>query len=304
MIKKIVLLVIVASVLCVAAFLVGGDMFKKTMPYDIEVVPQKDRVAFFNKTEWMNKDLKIACRDSHRRKGTSMLPGDLKQAVVTGLAPGETYTFSIGRTDLLGWLRYKKREITVTTIDSPYIVLVGASVGKSWDFPGLPERLHDDRFVFGYRGGKQGFDKTDALHSLIEGPVLPDAIIIKECAAYFPRDVEEGLDQIKRWIAMLRNQGITPILATCTPVTPENDSSKPGRQAAINAFNEHIRDFDQNESLAVLDLQQALGDGSDMHFLRQDFARPDGLHLTEKAYQEALDPIVLPMLSALYPARQ
>ena len=71
---------------------------------------------------------------------------------------------------------------------------------------------------------------------------------------------------ISNWVEMLKKRSVVPILATCVPVTRENDEKTPGRQKSINGFNEFIRSYAQKKKLAVLDLQNALEDDSGKHY--------------------------------------
>jgi hypothetical protein len=69
-------------------------------------------------------------------------------------------------------------------------VLLGASVGKGWQIEQLPARADNDEYIFEY-AAVYSFDKTQVLHSLLEQEegTMPDAIILKECAAYFPSEL-------------------------------------------------------------------------------------------------------------------
>ena len=73
-----------------------------------------------------------------------------------------------------------------------HIVLLGASVGKSWNISLLPERASSRNYRFEYVGCYR-FDKSSALEELfLREEERPDAICIKECAAYFPGDITFG----------------------------------------------------------------------------------------------------------------
>ncbi len=154
--------------------------------------------------------------------------------------------------------------------------------------------------LFGYRFGERGFDKEDVLQELARSEARPVAIIIKECAAYFPRDIHESITRIEMWIDLARGAGIVPILATVPPVTKDHDDANPGRQESISAFNKGIRELGDRYSLTILDLNRALSDNSAQHYLRRDYATPDGLHLKETAYLNSLDPIVIPQISPMF----
>ncbi len=132
------------------------------------------------------------------------------------------------------------------------------------------------------------FDKSPAIESIVKSPLKPDAVVIKECAAYFPRDTESGIIKMKDWVKELADRGIPTILATVVPVTKENDQ-KSNRMKSINQFNQALRSLGKKEGIPVLDLQNALSEGDGHGYLRNDYAAVDGLHLKKDAYTKTLD---------------
>ena len=196
-----------------------------------------------------------------------------------------------------------------------YVVLLGASVGQAWNISALPERIGIQDFVFEYvRGG--GFDKTNTLKRLISREEKkPDAIFIKECAAYFPGDIEHYKNLMKKWIELCQKEGIVPIPATVVPVTrlhsfkvilidivKGRDPFRYGnpfdntRNKAILDFNDWIRIYAEENGLAVLDMEAALRYSETNRYLRESFAKLDGLHLNGTGYVY-LDRIVIPTLN-------
>ena len=68
-------------------------------------------------------------------------------------------------------------------------------------------------FTFGYRSsGSCGFDKTERIVELIEDEIKPDAIIVKECATYFPVKDHDLNIMINGWL-----EHITNVLKHLTP---------------------------------------------------------------------------------------
>ena len=62
------------------------------------------------------------------------------------------------------------------------IVLLGASIGRSWNIPSLSARINDKRYVFEYIHGG-GFDKSKKLREITSRREnKPDAIFLKQCA--------------------------------------------------------------------------------------------------------------------------
>ncbi len=194
------------------------------------------------------------------------------------------------------------------------IVLIGASIGKAWNISALPERIanHDCVFEYVYSGG---FDKSQKLAEVLSrAQDRPDAIFLKECAAYFPGDFTSYQHLMKKWIEDCLEAGVIPIPATVVPVTRFHSFKKFGidilklrnpfrmgipfrqrRQKAVQEYNDWLRAYCREKGLAVLDLEKALSKGAKNRYLRSRFAKIDGLHLNKKGYK-VLDEQVLPVL--------
>lgn len=272
---------------------------RKDFPYEFDIVPIKNGIAITNMTSWNERDLTVRySSDDGQFQSRILLPGADNHCIVGQLSPGHSYTIRITRADLKGRLLYRPFQTEVTVSEPPpeYVVLVGASVGGAWDFPSLPARSGLGNSAFGYRAGF-GYDKQDVIERLLAGPTKPDKVIIKECAAYMPRELDNAIGKIPGWVDMLKSREITPILATCCPVTEANDIDNPGRQKAIEKFNDFIRSYAADHDLQVLDLEKTLRVDDTDHRLREEFAQNDGLHLTPKAYS-ALDRMAPAVLGA------
>ena len=200
-----------------------------------------------------------------------------------------------------------------------HMVLLGASVGKAWEIEELPKRLGIQSYRFEYVGPYE-FDKSAALREILgRTSNKPDAIFIKECAAYFPGDFPAYQKLMKSWVAQCRQAGVAPIPTTVVPVIrdrsfkmkvkdfikkligrPTGESRFESRLAGLIQYNDWIKSFAQKEGLTVLDLETPLRVSNTDRSLRLDLQRGDGLHLNAKAYA-LLDPIVLPTLEAVFP---
>ena len=293
--KKLIPLIVLIAAL-IAGF-VGFCGMRENLPYGFEFVPANDGLRVINTTAWNKRDFVVSCRDANRvSRPDIVMKGALNHCEIPGLKAHERYMVRVRRADLLGRLRYKSfaRECVMPVKPPLYVVLLGASVGKEWNLPALPDRLNADGYAFGYRG-KYGYDKTDVLETLVNSQYKPDIVIIKECAEYFPKELNPILEKLPQWVDLLVSSDITPVLATCCPVTEGNDCGNPGRQAAINEFNQFVHAFAEEKDLALLDLEETLRSDGDAHYLRVEYSQPDGLHLLPAAYQ-ALDAIVLPAL--------
>jgi len=189
------------------------------------------------------------------------------------------------------------------------VLLLGASVGKSWQVQGIPERLKDERFEFEAVQAWQ-FDKTEALDEVLmrpkrkfkatrtylkgffePSPVKPDVIVIKECAAYFPGDLASYKEMVRKWVATIRAAGKTPAIATVSPVTKARSLKGPGKIESIREFNDWVRQYAAQEKMALVDLEAALRTDEKDRFLKDEYST-DGTHLRRNAY-DVLDKVLL-----------
>ncbi len=192
------------------------------------------------------------------------------------------------------------------------IVLIGASVGYSWRFSELFSRINAGRYSFEYVELYQ-FDKSEALNSVLSRPNLPSAIILKECAAYFPGDLELYKSLMTSWIDQCLEKKVMPIPTTVVPVTWSHNVINGfkmiikraigrinkiyglSRIDSILAYNDWIKEYAQSRGLVVLDLESAVRVSPEDRYLRNELSSGDGLHLNDQAYK-ILDGIVLPTL--------
>ncbi len=199
-----------------------------------------------------------------------------------------------------------------------HILLLGASVGGGWKIEGFPQRSGNDHYAFEYVHGGSSFDKSRELRKILQRTGnRPDAIFLKECAAYFPGDLESYKTLMIGWIRECREAGIVPIPTTVVPVTLFHAYKKFGidilklrnpfrygipfaqrRLKAILAYNDWIRDYCLQSGLVLLDLEAALRKSPKNRSLRSGLARVDGLHLKPKAYVY-LDGILPPLLEKI-----
>ena len=204
-----------------------------------------------------------------------------------------------------------------------HVLLLGASVGAGWDFPGLPERMQNDKCKFEFRA-KYDPDKSDLLEEVIKRKAdRPDIIIIKQCAAYFPANSESYdlkiADRYKKlargWIEKCKKNDIVPILATVVPITEKmplwpktkrmikkyifrkkiSPYHRNIRQQGINDYNDWVRDYADKNGLIILDLESALRISESNRYLIPKLST-DGLHLNKKAYLR-LDKVALKTLA-------
>jgi len=190
-----------------------------------------------------------------------------------------------------------------------HIVLIGASVGRAWEIAKLPERIGDDRYEFEYVGNYSP-NKSELLKEVLSRREnRPDAVILKECAAFFPGSSEKMREYMVEWVGWCREADVVPMIATVVPVV----KSYPLRMFIYNllhgkwgypkgvfesviAFNDWIKEYAAGEGLVVVDLEAAVRTSAADRHLNGRYAFRDGLHLNAKAYRE-LDIIVIPAVS-------
>ena len=201
-----------------------------------------------------------------------------------------------------------------------HVLLLGASVGQDWKIESLPERLKPAAAAKDYRFeyvGEYAFDKTEALMKILQRKEnKPDAIIIKECAAYYPGDLRQYQELMKGWVKACKNAGVVPVPTTVVPVVSSKNKTikervkdfiksilgrpTPSSQLeGISQYNDWIRQYTSQEGLTVLELEAPLRTSQEDRSLRIDLHSGDGLHLNAKAY-EILDGIVIPTLDRAF----
>jgi hypothetical protein len=280
-----------AIIICTIIVVIGVVILRKDFPYDLEIVPASNSIWVVNVTDWADGDCLVVLESPEGKRQAATLYAKKNQVKINGLKNGVSYKLEISRLDILGRIRYRNSILKARPSGDieKYVVLVGASVGKSWNLPELSERVKDRKVWYGYRG-RYAFDKTAVLEKLISSQLKPDAVIIKECAAYFPRNVAGSVSAVKEWAQVLANAGIQPILATVVPVTESHDAErKVPRMESINMYNDAIRSLCTEKDFLVLDLQKILSDDKNKGYLNDSYAMSDGLHLKEDAYRSVLD---------------
>jgi len=177
------------------------------------------------------------------------------------------------------------------------IVLIGASIGKGWDFPDLPKRVGIDGYKLEYMGVFDSFDKTPAINKVLDRDQKPDAVIVKECSVYFPGDLESYKNSIMTWVSELRQKGITPILATSVP-PGEPDSmwfdfkqfikglmGKPKKIDSVVLYNNWLRQYATDNKIKLFDLEKILRISDKNRHMKAEYDRGDHTHVNKNAYK-------------------
>ena len=284
--------VVFAGVLMIAKF-------REPFPYTFEIVRLSGgRLGIVNREEWNTRDLDVRLASGGEVVAKGMIDHTTHSAILSpprGMDYGEIV---VRRTDVLGRLKYSPKTISIPAGNQPerFIVLVGASIGQRWNLPEFAARSGVTGYAYGFRG-KYEFDKSDVLATMTRYRIKPAAVIIKECSAYFPRDLEGSKGLLERWVRELQASSILPVLATAAPVvnTPEHQQ----RQRSVDEWNRYVRQLASDKGVPALDLAHALQVSPEDTHLNPEFAEKDGLHLNEKAYGRALDPLLKDFLLRL-----
>jgi len=201
--------------------------------------------------------------------------------------------------------------------EQPYrVVLLGASIGRSWHLPEFAARVHDRRYAVESYAVWQ-FDKSEMLDEVLMRPARKfhptrtylkslfrpapqpaDAIILKECSAYFPGDPREQRRLVEKWVGEIMHAGIQPILATAVPVTRQRAEADPGKIEGVREYNDWVRSYAGDRRIPLLDLERALRSDPSGRYLRDDLTSGDGSHLNAKAYK-ILDELLHATLAGL-----
>lgn len=184
------------------------------------------------------------------------------------------------------------------------IVFIGASTGNRWKLPDFPRRVNAPEYDIEFMKIYQ-FDKSPLVDQVLKRPQKPDAVIIKECAVYFPGQQDVYKKQFAGWIAALRQAGIKPMIATVVPPA-ESQGFVADAKAFIKVrllgredqyrqvvdFNNWLREFAQKEHIPVVDLEQALRRSDTDRHMVDRFNSGDGIHINKEAY-DLLDGVLL-----------
>ncbi len=283
--------IIAIIILLAAATAIGGIVLRKELPYQFDTIQKRDSVTIVNQDVWNQRPLSVAISQKGRQLATGTIDPEHHSEVFTSLPDSGPMEIEISRIDLIGKLRYRTKTISFQRRPDrqAYVVLLGASIGKAWKLGDFANRVNEAQVVFSTRA-HYDFDKTGTLMPLLNLKVKPDAIIIKQCSDYFPRDFQKSADTVRQWVAEIKQSGIRPILATTVPVT--GSGPRKDRQASIDQWNLFVRELGQKSQIPVLDLADAVQTSEENTFLKENFAQEDGYHLTMAAYDRALDPLL------------
>lgn len=188
------------------------------------------------------------------------------------------------------------------------IVYIEASTGKAWKLDKFPERVNNKNYKIDFMRVYE-FDKTDLVNKALDKKRgIPDAVVVQECAVYFPGNMKEYKNKYKNWIKEIKKAGSKPIIATVVPPAKKTgymDQAKEfikiyilGRDKQIDQiveFNEWLRQLAKTEDAALVDLEKAVRVSEENRHMKDEFNTGDDIHINREAYDK-LDRIFLKVL--------
>jgi len=195
--------------------------------------------------------------------------------------------------------------------ESKRIVYIEASTVNNWKLDGFATRTGIERYRFEVLR-EYDFDKSKLVdHVLAGGAPLPDAVIVQECSAYFPGDMQAYRRMYRAWLESLQSRGLLTVIATVVPPArsagwwqdvkdfiKERLLGRPGRLEQVVAFNEWLRTLGAELKIPVFDLEELLRVSAEDRHMRAQYSEGDGIHLAPVAYQR-LDRELLAFLDRL-----
>jgi hypothetical protein len=173
------------------------------------------------------------------------------------------------------------------------VLFIGASIVQCW-------YIHE-YFDFIHSLSVYKFDKTEEIQGYLALNGLnkkPDVVVLKECAAFIPLDIErfeleftEYKSIYKGMIEVLKKNNIIPIIATVCPI-----AYKGPHLNNILKFNNWLREYAKSNSISILDMEKSVRISERDRRLRSEISQEDGLHLKREAYENYLNPLVVPLI--------
>ncbi|HFD33164.1 MAG TPA: hypothetical protein ENJ28_10735 [Gammaproteobacteria bacterium] len=292
-------------IIFILIFIIAAGSFfvlkkRRDLPFQ-EIVEFDESIAIINARDWYANKIGISISSDGYHEVAKLHYAENGVCIYKKKQSDKPIKIKLERTDLKGRILYKTKIVYLNSKKQTdqYIVLIGASVGSGWNFDRLTERINiSPDIVFGFRP-HYFFDKTQIIDKLIALPVPVYSVIIKECSAYFPRDIEKSISLVKEWIIKLQKNNILPVLATVVPVTEQRDQLSPGKMASLIQYNDSIRSLAATRKLPILDLEKALRISDKNRHLRKEYAQKDGTHLTPFGYA-ALDSMMEKNIKRLF----
>jgi len=195
-----------------------------------------------------------------------------------------------------------------TMADSKRVVYIEASTVNGWKLDGFAARTGSERYRFEVLR-EYDFDKSKHVDQVVAGgSPPPDAVIVQECAVYFPGDLPAYQRLFRGWIEKLKARGLRPMIATVVPPAETRGGwqrakafvkqevlGRPSRYEQVVAFNGWQRALGEELEVPVLDLEALLRKSDADRHMRSEYDAGDGIHLNRDAY-DRLDRALLEFL--------
>jgi lysophospholipase L1-like esterase len=192
-----------------------------------------------------------------------------------------------------------------------HIVYIEASTVNRWKLDSFAARTNTERYHFEVLR-EYDFDKSRLVRQVVAARERrPDAVVLQECAAYFPGDLDAYKRLFRGWIEEIQGHGLLPVVATIVPpahskgwledakdFAKERIFRRPSQYQQVVAFNEWLRALGAELRVPVFDLEQMLRISTQDRHMRGEYNAGDGIHLAPVAY-ERLDWEMLQFLDRL-----
>ena len=186
--------------------------------------------------------------------------------------------------------------------ESKRIVYIEASPVNNWKLDGFAARTGIERYRFEVLR-EYDFDKSKLVDRVLAGGApWPDAVIVQECSAYFPGDMQAYRRMYRALLTVIAT--VVPPARSVSWWQDAKDFIKkrllgrPGRLEQVVAFNEWLRTVGAELKIPVFDLERLLRVSAEDRYMRAEYSQGDGVHLAPVAYQR-LDTELLEFLDRL-----
>ena len=188
------------------------------------------------------------------------------------------------------------------------IVYIEASTAKAWKLDSFPERVKTNRYKVDLMRVYE-FDKSGLVDKALDKKrSKPDAVVVQECAVYFPGDMEHYKIKYKGWVKQIKKSGSRPIIATVVPPAPKSGYmvqvkelikiyilGRPKQYDQVIEFNDWLRQLATKENVSLLDLEKVVRVSEEDRHMKNEYDTGDGIHINRSAYNQ-LDEVFLKVL--------
>lgn len=192
------------------------------------------------------------------------------------------------------WLGYGYHgNYVLKPVQEHTVVFIGDSITNHWD---LPDYIGEYRVLKRGVDGETTFDMAERFKADVH-KIRPDQVFIlggindiqlayQSNPQDLDRELQKTAQNIKIMTELAQKADIAPVLCSVLPVGAHYSAAPPDEiNAAVRKLNLYIQELAQTEKVTYLDLGQLLS-YPDQHLLREEYARPDDLHISPLGYAQ------------------